>query len=644
MTPDASPEYSTNNAPAGCRPQAPAKLCAAFSSRLPKAELTALVQRMAAAYDLPPGQLAIVADVPMGALAGPASGLAVGCTGAAGPPSFRVAIAGAIYSVRPAAQALPLAGPEPAGADEAALAGALLLQHGAAALQRVSGVFSLVVARLDRPWALLANDRLGFGPLFYVLGDDLLLAASEIKAIAAVADLNPDPAAHGQFFYIGHMLRHQTLYREVKALGPGQWLEWQPGGGRVHTYHDLARTPAPGADPVPLDAINAALQQAVARAGRPAQQDTLLLSGGLDSRLLLGVLLSQGRKPRALTLEHAGFAHGLDGQLARQVAHAAELEQDFRPTRPHFYGSADALEVFRVADGMTPSFGLFISQVYPELTPDLGRVWEGLALDLCMGGHKQHGASLRSNVPALLASRRANRRYLRQFVQRDWFQQIETGFEQELEAELARFPDSEDGWIRFQMANRKRRRVGIPPHHLYSRKVLALTPGVDAEFVDFMWAVPLQQRQHDHLYGQLLTQFYPQVAGPPVLSGETRARIDDIAAHGIDRSSGLHETLREWVKGLGLAPYARAAQARLGKVERAKADTVPASVVIRTLRATGFDQPVYNRPAIEHTLAQVEDGSLHGLAALMPVFYMELWRHLADPAALAALRQDVFVG
>ena len=285
------------------------------------------------------------------------------------------------------------------------MAGALLLQHGAAALQRLNGVFSLVAASLDRPWALLANDRLGFSPLFYLLRDDLLLAASEVKAIAAVTDLSPDPAAYGQFFYIGHMLRHQTLYREIEALGPGQLLEWQPQGGRVHSYHDLARTPTPGSDPVPLDAINTALQQAVERAGQPAEPDTLLLSGGLDPRLLLGVLLSQGRKPA-----HADsgarrlrtWAGRSVGQASRQ---AAGLEQDFRPTRPHFYGSADALEVFRVADGMTPSFGLFISQVYPELTPDLGRVWEGLALDLCLGGQVQHGASLRSNLPALLASR-----------------------------------------------------------------------------------------------------------------------------------------------------------------------------------------------------------------------------------------------
>lgn len=623
--------------------QTPAKLCAAFSSRLAKAELMALVQRMIEGFSLQEGQLHLVADLPQGVMAGPAGGLASGCI-ATGGTAFRVACAGQVHGARQAAQSLPLHIPDPPGTGAAALPGALLRDHGAAALQRLNGVFSLVVADMNRPRALLANDRLGFGPLFYLLRDDLLLAASEVKALAAVADLQHDPAAYGQFFYIGHMLRHQTLYREVKALGPGQLIEWQPEGAVVQTYHDPGRWPAPGSTPVPLAEINAALQQAIGQAARPAEQDTLLLSGGLDSRLILGVLLSQGNKPRALTLEHAGFAHGLDGLLARQVAQVAGLEQDFRPTRPNFYGSADALEVFHAADGMTPSFGLFISQVYPELTPALGRVWEGLALDLCLGGHAQHGANLRSNLPALLASRRANRRCLQQLLQRDWLQLIDARFDQELEGELARFPDTEDGWIRFQMINRKRRRVGMPPHHLYSRKVLALTPGVDADFVDFMWTVPLQQRQHDQLYRQLLLSYYPDLTRLDVFSGEHHARIDETAACRLKKSTSPIYALRTWAKGLGLAPYLRSVQAWLGQVERTKRDAVPPVVVIRTLRTTGFQQPIFNRPKIERALAKAEGGSLYWQNALTPVFYMELWRCLFDPAALEALRQDVFVG
>ncbi len=624
------------------RPQAPAKLCAAFAAGWPQPELQALVGCMVQALDLPAGQLQIVTGLPGGVMAGPGCGISAALAGD-GRPKLHAVCAGEVYGVRQVAQALDCGLAEQPDASDMALAAALLYQHGGAALQRVTGIFSLLAANLDTRQVVAANDRLGFSPLYYLLRDDFLLLASEARAIAAVTDVHPDPAGAGQFFYIGHMLRHQTLWREIKALGPGQLIEWQPGGGAVRTYYDMARRPATGASPASLGEIHDALHSAVARATRPDSQDTLLLSGGLDSRLILGVLLSQGRKPRALTLEHAGFAQGLDGLLARQVASIAGLELDFRPTRPQFYRSADALDVFCIADGMTPSFGLFISQVYPELAPNQGRVWEGLALDLCLGGHHQTGATLRSNLPELLASRRANRRFLQQFLQHDWFELIESSFGQELEQELACFPDTEDGWIRFQMANRKRRRVGLPPHQLYARKALALTPGVDADFVEFMWSTPVQQRQHDRLYAQLLLCYHAPLAGPEVLTAEHRARIEQIAQTGLVRARRSSQVLRSWAKGLGLAPYARQVQARLGRIEQTKADMMPPAVVIQTLRTTGFDRPIYRRPQIEQALARAERGSVYWLHALMPVFYMELWHSLGDPAALAALRQAVFV-
>ena len=90
-------------------------------------------------------------------------------------------------------------------------------------------------------------------------------------------------------------------------------------------------------------------------------------------------------------------------------------------------------------------------------------------------------------------------------------------------------------------------------------------------------------------------------------------------------------------------PPRRAVQARLGKVERSKTDAVPASVVIKTLRATGFRptdlQPFQHRARAD----RAEGGSLYWLSALTPVFYIELWHSIFDPAALAALRRDVFV-
>ena len=70
---------------------------------------------------------------------------------------------------------------------------------------------------------------------------------------------------------------------------------------------------------------------------------------------------------------------------------------------------------------------------------------------------------------------------------------------------------------------------------------------------------------------------------------------------------------------------------------------MPPAVVIKTLRTTGFNRPVYCRPQIERALRRAERGSVYWLHALIPVFYMELWHCLNDAAALAALRQAGFL-
>ena len=200
-----------------------------------------------------------------------------------------------------------------------------------------------------------------------------------------------------------------------------------------------------------------------------------------------GVLLSQGHKPKALTLEHAGFARSIDGLLAQQVASLAGIDLDYRTTRPNFYRSGAALDVFYVADGMTPSFGLFISQVYPELAPrkhepGLGRIgrWACGWVDT-----RRYGATLRSNLPhfsgftsrptgvfcSVFCSGIGSRR------SRPAARRIKQAMAGSL---IARTAGSS-----FQMANRNRRRVGMPPHHQYSRKVIALTPGLDSELIEF---------------------------------------------------------------------------------------------------------------------------------------------------------------
>lgn len=604
------------------------KLCAVFAANPQPVETGATLRRMIDAFYPHSEAFHVMADLPAGAMAAPAYGLFRGGVGRGA-----VALAGAYFNADELG---------PAGVSQAELAGDLIGRQGPAAVGRLNGVFAVVYHDPDRPRVVVAVDRYGFAPLFYATVGQTLLVASEVKAIAAVASLTPDPAAIGAFFYVGHLLGEQTLFAEVKALGPGEYLEWTPAGATLHRYWDIAETPAPNSLAVTSSEVATAFGQAVGRRVPREGCDTLLLSGGKDSRLILATLLAHGHRPRLVTLEHAGFQRGLDSELARHAAQAVNLTTELRPTHAHFYETANALEVFRILDGMVPTFGLFIGQVYPELDPSMERVWEGMAMDTSLGGYLGQNTELRRNLPRLLAPKAQNRRFLHRVYRRDWADEVEQRFADKLAAEVGRFPNTEDGWVRFMVVHRKRRRIGASPNHLYSRKVLPLTPGVDTQFLDTMLAVPVAQRQEHKLYFALLNEFCPPLLQVPVLSGETYFGVHngvvDLSrpiAHGSSR-------VRRWLKGAGLAPHARAVSARLWHVEHSKQDALTGQLVTRLLRTTGFEGSLYNRAYVEKALRKVEAGSLYWLMPLTLVFYTELWQHIFQRPSVETLRTAVF--
>jgi asparagine synthase (glutamine-hydrolysing) len=124
----------------------------------------------------------------------------------------------------------------------------------------------------------------------------------------------------------------------------------------------------------------------------------VLLSGGLDSRLVLAHLVRAGARPRAYTF---GEPETADAVLAARVAAELRVPHTFAPWTPAALGEVIAHAVW-LTDGQVPAHHLHGTDLLPVLRREVAVQWNGFAGDAILGGSFAHP---RYSLPGALAPR-----------------------------------------------------------------------------------------------------------------------------------------------------------------------------------------------------------------------------------------------
>ncbi len=172
---------------------------------------------------------------------------------------------------------------------------------GGQCVERLTGMFAFAIWDMKAQRLFMGRDRLGIKPLYYSLDNDRLLFASNTQAILAHGgvDTSIDPLAlHNQFTLHAVIPAPRTILNGVRKLAPGTCLQMGPDG-RVEErrYWQLyAERPAETrSESEWTEAVHEALRKSVKRRLEIADVPVgVLLSGGLDSSLLVGLLAEQG--------------------------------------------------------------------------------------------------------------------------------------------------------------------------------------------------------------------------------------------------------------------------------------------------------------------------------------------------------------
>ena len=181
-------------------------------------------------------------------------------------------------------------------------------------VDRLVGMFAFCLVERDTGRALLARDRLGVKPLYLAEGPGWLRFASTLPALVAAGDVDTDVdpvALHHYLTFHAVVPAPRTILKGVTKLPPATMLELEPDGRRRETrYWEPVTSDGEGPHELTTaeewrDAVGACLRVAVERRLVADVPVGVLLSGGLDSSLIVALLRERGQD--ALATFSIGF-------------------------------------------------------------------------------------------------------------------------------------------------------------------------------------------------------------------------------------------------------------------------------------------------------------------------------------------------
>jgi asparagine synthase (glutamine-hydrolysing) len=170
-------------------------------------------------------------------------------------------------------------------------------------VDRLYGMFAFAIVERDSGRVLLGRDRLGIKPLYLTENASRIRFASSLPALLAGGDVDTriDPVAlHHYLSFHSVVPAPRTILRGVAKVPPATLIAIEPDGRRTTTTYwepDFTRRAdrADWSERDWEDAVLAALRVAVDRRLVADVPVGCLLSGGVDSSLIVGLLAEAGQ-------------------------------------------------------------------------------------------------------------------------------------------------------------------------------------------------------------------------------------------------------------------------------------------------------------------------------------------------------------
>lgn len=396
-------------------------------------------------------------------------------------------------------------------------------EYGKNFIHKLNGIFTLVIWNDTTQELLIANDRYGLRPLYYTDDNGYLLYGSEVKSIIQDVNLKRDidNVSIAEWFSFGYILGDKTFFQKIRLLPPASILTYAKREKiSIEKYwdFDFNRKYHDHSEEYYIENLSKLMIQSMERQMKGSHKKSVLLSGGLDSRAIIGSIHKRHYPIETLTYGRPGC---YDAIFAKMISDKLGTNHHFFDLKPD-----DMIkyieDVNYVSDGMLNILNAnwLLSDIIENMSKFSDVSYHGWIGDTITGSTYLVCNLSNNDDNFSLFKRLCNNTpidILKNLFRDSYFPTYEQSIKKSKEyiSHIGNNIDIPENRLTYINLKERQRRL-ISAGFVYMRNFLEFrTPFTDYDYVDFNMEIPPKYKIKKYIYKKMILKMFPDLRDIP---------------------------------------------------------------------------------------------------------------------------------
>lgn len=389
-------------------------------------------------------------------------------------------------------------------------------KYGADFALNLNGSFVIAIIDEVKDTVVITSDRTASKPFFYFIDSPTIYFAPEIKALLLIPSLTKtlNQAAIANFLACGSFINGEMLIEGIKVLDNASVMEITSTGISLHKYWQLAYAEEPEDKGVEYyqDILSGLLRKAIHRYIRTKHEYGILLSGGYDSRGLLGYYIDEKGNQDVNTISWGAKEDTpqSDCAIAKKVANELGIKHRFYELKAHEI-IHNLYDFIFLSDGLTDAF-----TNYPESLKIFQKIRDEEGIQIIIRGDEVFGGYISWDDVSLfhimnIRSLSDMPRY-KKILKEPYFNSFSELNSRTLKAISAKYQATNiQNRVDFFYLDQRIKYYHGYLNYFKSMGVELRNPFLDNDIMDFTSTIPPKYRLHKNLYIKTIVSVFPYI-------------------------------------------------------------------------------------------------------------------------------------